>query len=488
MSGSASQRSDLSINSEYPHDLQPNQNIDQVISNKNLNRLQTYTVRENYDKKSRSSLFKMLNWIYSISLLIIILIMLAFISVTPIDVIIQTMNATNAVAIKTFIVIAVCVVFILFSIIIYFTRIYQYKISMNDIPNKSIYIPYKNDYPKVVFEYIEKSLNKCLETAKLAGPLHQKNEIINHPGLSPPEYIKNANNNITPLLPPSIHYEDVIGSLGDKFYTGKILTEDDIPINLSIKEIIIYLYKQVNHDEKEVSKNAPNIFKLITLYEKLRFGSQLITDVDLFQFMLEFDKFATMCQNDYVNQMPQQQKVNKRSTIYENNTDNNYYSSNIFYDDTSSSIGISSTSSSSTINTLDSNLNQSETSFHHKAVENKYFQNIDNNYNSLLDDDKSVKRLNLQKQSSFNSSRSVVRNKLALNSKNSLNRNISGYITDSEQEEIDENELGIPNMDDEDDDSTDENFYKLKRMYEVQDISPNDSLESVEITKKPNSD
>ena len=225
---------------------------------------------------------KLLQWIYSISLILILLLLLLVISVTILDVVIQTLQSPSDLALKTFTVLGACGFFIFISIIIYFVRLYQLRVSINNIPNKSLYIPFENDFAnKAIFHYIDDKLKYCHEIKFKSGPLQNAMYIINHPGLSPPEYIMkrnaqcltNMNRNVFPmtkqsngdlinqinessncggsgivgegtLLPPNIHYEDVIRSFGDKFYTGKIFTNDALPIELSIQEIIIYLTNQ----------------------------------------------------------------------------------------------------------------------------------------------------------------------------------------------------------------------------------------------------
>ncbi|KAI5960331.1 DLT1 [Candida pseudojiufengensis] len=446
---------------------------------------------------------RLFSWLYSFSLVALIILILAFVAVTPIDVIIQTLkatNGTNAVAVKTFVVIAVCVVFLLISIIIYLVRVYNFRVSMNDVPQKSLYIPFENDYPKVVFKYIESKLKNSIEISEKAGPLNQPYS-INHPGLSPPEYIQRRNPDLDgTLLPPNINYEDILQSFGDKFRVGKILTDEDLPISLSIKEILLLLYKQIIDSKKTQIRVKPNVTKLISIYEKCRFGPNLILEKDLLQLMLEFDKFGQLCQNDYQSQIPKNRRISRlsQSSNYEftegnlSSSDMKYYSSAMYYDhdDTNEDEEYKDNQDldeDTYSESFDEKNELSKTAtFGHRKVEPQYYTNFDPSIN----DDTNSRRL--VRHQSYSSSRSVIRNKLALESKhtlsslkyegndednNSLVRNKSGYVTDSENE-FDPNELGIyesrrrygekdkrekKNDNDVDVDDDDEQFYNFRR-------------------------
>ncbi|RLV94292.1 Defect at low temperature protein 1 [Spathaspora sp. JA1] len=410
-----------------------------------VSRVQTaYTNNDQYRRRRILSWpQKIFRWLYSFSLIIFILLFLAFVAVTPLDVIAQTFDTNNSIAVKTFIVIIVCVVFIILSLVVYFTRLFNYRVSMNDIPTRSLYIPdQQGDYPVDVSTHIDTKLTQSVvEIREKAGPLANKSIIvINHPGVSPPDYIQRHNQRIGTstssqagtLLPPNVHYEDIVRSLGDKFYLGKILTEDDLPIHLSLREIMLYLAESFL--ENNNNQGMPDLTKLTKLYEKFRFGPDLICELDLFEFMIEFDKFGTMCQNDYQNKLPKNQS--RRMSRFSNGQDqqteeynsNWDYSSGIFYD---SSFEV-----------------ESLPQFQHKMVENKYFTNVD----SPASDDQispqgSIKRT-VSRKTSGSSSRSVIRNRLALASRHtlsnitkniapemsSLKRETSGYMTDSESE------------------------------------------------------
>ncbi|CAK9438526.1 uncharacterized protein LODBEIA_P27500 [Lodderomyces beijingensis] len=469
---------------------------------------------------------RVVKWLYSISMVIVIILMLAFIAVTPIDVIVQTFNSSNSTAVKTFLVIIVCVAFLVISIIIYTVRVYKFKVAMNDIPAKSSYIPFENDYPDDVFRYIDSKLKHSYDVAQLAGPLMQ-HDFINHPGLSPPEYIQKKHENDSDdgdvqgrLLPPNMLYEDVLQSFADKFYIGKLLIDEDLPINFSIKDIFLYLSQHCaqlakdmgvattttttasnNNDNANnsngdynvaatntiaVSREGPDIQKLISIYEKCRFSGKLIKEKDLFQMMLEFDKFGRMCQNDYRLQMPKNRRVSKYSQSshnydlmeggYLSSGDLKYYSSAFMYDSDDGSgdemrqvyahgnFSASTTTESSSQQLTSGDHTESPSrpvqanlnSFSHRHPKDSDYINIDDDRGSSL---------KLTRHGSLSSSRSVIRNKLAMSSKHTLSNiqhhggggginndddddddthslvgNRSGYVTDSENDEMFEKE------------------------------------------------
>ncbi|RCK60744.1 Defect at low temperature protein 1 [Candida viswanathii] len=488
---------------------------------------------------------RLLRWIYSMSMVVCILLMLGFIAVTPLDVIVQTLSTGNDTAVKTFIVIIVCVVFLFVLIIIYLARVYQFRVSLNDIPTKSLYIPFENDFPRPVFRYIDDNLQRCSDIKFKAGPLQDEDCIINHPGLSPPEYVQKINatkkrdNGEGTLLPPNVQYEDIIRSLGDKFYMGKILTQDDIPIELSMKEIIIYLAKQCM--EYDV-RNVPNLNRLIELYENFRFNDKLIKEEDIFEFMIEFDKFGQICQNDYQLQLPRP-SISRRMSKISHNLD---FSSDFFHnpssysnalfdddeydynqsdddwdddDDEEDGANVAHEDDDSDeddfyyyrreprppyhMQHLNKSSSDEASPFQHHKVENRYFANAtsgDDEEDVESGGNGSVRRLD--HRGSFSSSKSVIRNRLALESRhtllninpyghgsrtddeddyNSLHRNRSGYVTDEEDEDSDE----------QDEEEDHQQFYQFRRRRPPAsrqqrkptdlNISPVHSVKSVEV-------
>ena len=475
---------------------------------------------------------KLLQWIYSISLILILLLLLLVISVTILDVVIQTLQSPSDLALKTFTVLGACGFFIFISIIIYFVRLYQLRVSINNIPNKSLYIPFENDFAnKAIFHYIDDKLKYCHEIKFKSGPLQNAMYIINHPGLSPPEYIMkrnaqcltNMNRNVFPmtkqsngdlinqinessncggsgivgegtLLPPNIHYEDVIRSFGDKFYTGKIFTNDALPIELSIQEIIIYLTNQFsdqnNNNNNNNNNHKPNINKLISLYEKFRFSNQLINQRELIEFMIEFDKFGQMCQNDYQIKFPRSishsrnnstNKLRKLSRLggkFSGFDLSDYSSAALFDDDDDEEEeeeeGVDYNQEYNSEydddykeeEDYDDNSSSNNNPFQHYKVESKYFEKAvtnsddNDNNNDNLENSSSLNIRGLHHQSSFSSTKSVIRNKLALGNRPSLlkyDSHTSGNTRNKKQRQK-RNEVGN-NSDDNDDDE----YYQLLR-------------------------
>ena len=513
---------------------------------------------------------KLLRWIYSISLILITLLVLLLISVTILDVVIQTLDSPSDLAIKTFTVLGACGFFILISIIIYFVRLYQLRVSINNIPNKSLYIPFENDFANdTIFHYIDDKLKYCHEIKFKSGPLQNTTCIINHPGLSPPEYImkrnsqclinmnknlfsplknnnkesinqinENDNNNIIgegTLLPPNIHYEDVIRSFGDKFYTGKIFTNDSLPIELSIEEIIIYLTNQF-FDSNKNFQNNPNINKLILLYEKFRFSNELINQRELIEFMIEFDKFGQMCQNDYQIKLPRSishsrnnstnklRKLSRLSGKFSGFDLSDYSSTALFDDDDDDDEGeadynqeYDSEYDDDDESYDDDDNSSSNNPFQHYKVESKYFEkatnsdDYDDNNNGNLETSSSLNithNRGLHHQSSFSSSKSVIRNKLALGNRSLLLKNDShgsssttttkrskqrqqqqqqhdvmgednydeeyyqllrrqsGYITDSENEDYELDSINNNNDGEEEEEDDDDNYDDQQQFYQ----------------------
>ncbi|KAG5421830.1 DLT1 [Candida metapsilosis] len=425
---------------------------------------------------------RVLTWLYSISLIIVIIVMLAFIAVTPIDVIVQTLKATNAIAVKTFLVIIVCVAFLFFSLVMYLGRVYSFRVAMNDVSSKSLYIPFEGDYPKDVFHFIDSKLKYSVDVGRKAGPLHQ-DYAINHPGLSPPEYIQNRNPGMEgKLLPPNMSYEDVLQSLSDKFQIGKVFTVEDLPVNLSVKEIVLSLYKQILEvgGQNHLTKNSPNIPKLIATYEKCRFGRGLIEEKDLFVLMVEIDKYGQFCQNDFQSHMPQKRRI-LRSSQSSNNYDTGegissndlrYFSSAMYddlyepdyaaqydqygydYDEYDDEDESSNAGADSSIRKVDDQSTVKPFTFkpHYNATKEQSQQELDDQ-ESQEESERDYRPL--RRQSSISSTKSVIRNKLALSHNasrhtlsnltyyggdalgdtHSLFRHRSGYVTDSENED-----------------------------------------------------
>uniref|UniRef100_A0A0L0P528 Defect at low temperature protein 1 n=1 Tax=Candidozyma auris TaxID=498019 RepID=A0A0L0P528_CANAR len=242
---------------------------------------------------------KLFRWLYSISLIIFMLLTFGFILVTPLDIIVQTWGAPST-WIKTFIVIMACALFLLFCLIIYFSRLYQSRMMLNQIPSKSVYIPLeKNDLPSDVRQYIEGTLRRCIGDIKVrAGPLHNENEILNFPGASPPEYIQKRNISLGfpkegTNLPPDCLYEEILDSLGLQIRLyGMSLTRFDIPEWYSFREIAISMTKILVEERELDSTKLQDVKQMVRLYEKLKYGPELIKELEIVRFLALFDKLS----------------------------------------------------------------------------------------------------------------------------------------------------------------------------------------------------
>lgn len=410
-------------------------------------------------------------WFYTFSLLVITIVATLMVAVTPIDVIIQSSDASFS-SIKVFIVIGVCVIFVLVSIIMYLLRIFQNKVALNDIPSKSIYIPGKGDMPKRCFKEIDQNLVRNSEVQMKAGPLFNKSIIISYPGLSPPDYVQEKNlkcfsdgNNsaVCPgtLLPPGACYEDIIRSIGDKLKMGgRVLTQLDVPKNLSFREILIYVFKVYKTDPNFQTERLPDIKRLIVLYEKMTFGPNLIEERDILEFMVEFEKLVQYCQENYNGTLSYQQVTAKKSgasrrliydgSILESNTNRLRLNTNRLR-----------LRSGSRFN--ESNRNNSRYLYANSELPTFKIDNDDSEFDQGLiiqhrrpgsqqdysDDNDSYKRASgsLRRSSSF---RSVVTNRLAITKRKEYREqddpdlNIDlGYLTDSEDEDFDDDESDI---------------------------------------------
>lgn len=418
-------------------------------------------------------------WLYSISLFFFTVLTIGFVAVTPIDVIKQTLGTSSS-GIKLFIVIIICIVFLVASLFLYFLRLYQNRISLNDIPSKSVYIPFYGDLSKDVCAYIDKKLVECLTDIKVkAGPLHNHDVVINHPGMAPPEYIQKRNKSPSgdgTLLPPNSCYEDVIRSLGDRFSVdGRILTQIDIPKSYSFREMIISLTKLVKAGENP--PNFPDVKKMIELYEEFKFSGELINERDLLVFMVEFDKLAFFFQGSFdtkdksMDQSKPRKSFNSTKYSTENgyddllltNSNNKWYSSiselaqypsQMFYstsdlDDYPVKPGKNhdnkATSFSPYMQLASSDSNTSV--INQTKLKNEKYSNLSSDENESPGPEEPIKfwsgtsldRFKQRNYSASSSTGSVVKRKLALSSPQSdscsVRRPSSGYLTDYEDEE-----------------------------------------------------
>ncbi|CAH2351459.1 putative defect at low temperature protein 1 [[Candida] railenensis] len=461
-------RSDQSIISSTQH--HPNSDNESTSSASRTKTIQRHTTAYAPFYESESTPFILFQfprilfrWFYTFSLLVITIIATLLVAVTPIDVIIQSSDSSFS-SIKVFIVIGVCVIFVLISIIMYLSRIFQNKVALNDIPSKSIYIPGKDDIPKRCFQEIDQNLVRNSEVQMKAGPLFNKSIIISYPGLSPPDYVQEKNlkcfsdankSTVCPgtLLPPGACYEDIMRSIGDKLKIGgRVLTQLDVPKSLSFREILIYVFKVYKTDPNFQTERLPDIKRLIELYEKMTFGPNLIEERDILEFMVEFEKLVQYCQENYNGTLSYQQVTAKKSGA----SKKSIYDGSILETNTNRSRS----RSGSRLN--ESNRNHSRYSYANSELptfkidndgseldQGSIIQHRRQNSQDYSDDNESYKRASgsLRRSSSL---RSVVTNKLAISKRKEYREqddpelNIDlGYLTDSEDEDFDDDESEI---------------------------------------------
>lgn len=406
---------------------------------------------------------RVFRWIYSFSLALLILLTLGFVAVTPIDVIVQTSGSSYS-GIKTFIVTIVCVVFLVLALIIYFLRIFQNRVSLNDIPNKSVYIPFEGDMLMVCFKAIDEKLRECISVIKVkAGPLYNENIIINHPGVSPPDYVQKRNISETrkgTLLPPNACYEDVIRSLGDRFkLDGRVLTLVDFPKHLSLREIILFLSEKYLNDPDTDKELVPDLKLLIESYEKFKFGPELIQEGELLDFIIEFDRLGQFFQNNVASNIAKATKRIPRPRSHQSDT--GMLTLSLFGPEASSRSEFHYYNSD-----RDDDYENMSPEFKfiaHRPPQDRYYNKLESS-DQLNTQGKNASSVSLGSctsssfkqarkrhfsRSSNSSSKSVIKNKLAIpkivdnNDFNEMrytedaesdNRRYSGYITDSENE------------------------------------------------------
>ncbi|CUM46717.1 uncharacterized protein AC631_05311 [Debaryomyces fabryi] len=407
---------------------------------------------------------RVFRWIYSFSLVLLMLLTLAFVAVTPIDVIVQTSESSYS-GIKMFIVIIVCVVFLVVALIIYFLRIFQNRVSLNDIPSKSVYIPFEGDMLASCVKAIDAKLKECVSEIKVkAGPLYNEKIIINHPGMSPPEYVQRRNISGTgegSLLPPNACYEDVIRSLGVRFkLDGRVLTQVDLPMHLSLREIILFLSEKYLNDPNTDKKQVPNLKLLIESYEKFKFGPDLIDEGELLNFIIEFDKLGQFFQNNVAANFSKPTKRTPGTRSYYSDTD--MLEQSLFGAEASSRSAFHYYYSDREDN-YEENAGADNKLTTHKAPKDKYFKNLESSdqlnplnrnlsstsFGSWSSPSLKQPRRRQFSTSSNGSSKSVIKNRLAIPNSTgsdhfnemkytgdaeSNNRRYSGYISDSENE------------------------------------------------------
>ncbi|OWB73243.1 hypothetical protein B5S31_g2977 [[Candida] boidinii] len=247
---------------------------------------------------------KILQWFYSFSLVILLLLFIGLNSIIPIDAIIKSKTSSHLASNAIIIVIACCV-FIGLSITSYILRLIFLEYYLIDIPKP--YIPTtQKDIPIDVSRYIKEELIRCENIREKSKP----NKFINHPGLyhdnngiivdnndvvddndneditstvtksllsssSSFELTSSDETNFTKeiemkginlVLPNHLIYENVIRSIGEGIkYNGSLIFDKDeyinVPINKNFREIFELLIKRLNeiyYNNKESTRLSNN--------------------------------------------------------------------------------------------------------------------------------------------------------------------------------------------------------------------------------------
>lgn len=245
---------------------------------------------------------KIFKWLYSFSLIILMIITFGFVLVTPLDIIMQTLSK-NAAAIKLFIIIAACATFVLFSLLLYFSRLYQSRVLFNRIPAKSVYLPLeKDDLPASVEKYIANTLQFCIGDVKVrAGPLANEQELFNYPGRVAPKYIQRRNIELGLqrdyfLLPENHSYQDIIDSIGLKLrLDGMFANTYSIPTHMTFREIFVSLFPNLGEENDFSQEMATVARRAILTYERAKYSGELIGLEELVEFFVDLEKVVTHC-------------------------------------------------------------------------------------------------------------------------------------------------------------------------------------------------
>lgn len=243
---------------------------------------------------------KVMHWLYSFSLIVLLIITLGFILVTPLDIVLQALSVEEA-ALKLLIIIAACATFVMVSIIYYFSRLYRSRVQFNRIPVASVYIPLeKNDLPRSVLTYILRTLRVCVGEIKVqAGPLANEKELFNYPGRMAPKYIQRRNIELGLqrdyfLLPEDHSYQDIIDSIGLKLrLDGLFANIYTVPPELTFREIFVSALP-ISIESSSVSEElSASVRRCILTYEKAKFGGQLLMLEEIVEFFVDLEKVVT---------------------------------------------------------------------------------------------------------------------------------------------------------------------------------------------------
>lgn len=478
--------------------------LGEVMSNTMYNRANTIKTGDHSYKQAFTLHRKVARGIYSVSLVFLVLLLLAFVAVTPIDVIVKTSSASYS-GLKLFIVIIVCVVFLVTSFFLYFLRVYQHRVSLNDIPSKSVYIPFEGDLPKSVFHFIDDKITQCTRISSKISPLQNLNVTINHPGLSPPDYVqrRNEDGNDGTLLPPNILYEDIVRSFSDRFNRqNRYVPVLNVPYHYSFREIIIFTMQDLVDQNLIQPHDLPDLATFFSVYEKLRFGPHLIQERDMLTFILECDHITSIFINFYGGVFSTRkkrrnaEKLNESSILFGAGSSTSYTNSRSEFDSymlgssvasasvspssSSSSFSSSSSSSSSNLEDIDEDKSDNSNNLRPEPI-------VDNKIDSLPQRNPSTMSLGsnqsvLMRKPSISSTNSVIKRKLSLTGsskrlsddmdkpepirKNSL-RKPSALLQKLNEDFNKFNAIGDDNPHKDNDDASDSSIYNFRPRHSV---------------------
>ncbi|OBA22395.1 hypothetical protein METBIDRAFT_16974, partial [Metschnikowia bicuspidata var. bicuspidata NRRL YB-4993] len=244
---------------------------------------------------------RVLEWLYSFSLAILLLFTLALVVVTPVDVIIQTQGALSL-GLKLFIIIGAHALFLFLALVYYFSRLFNTRVLINQIPAKSVYLPLEpHDLPEPTRAHITANLRRCLGDIRVrAGPLNNPTERFDYAGRAPPLYIQQRNvrlgfaNEISGL-PENCVFQDVVNSIGLKIKAdGLFAGSFTIPRHYTFREIILAMVQEIE-DEGHLDDDLATTARLVVAaYERFKFGRAPIRHADLTAFLARLEQLMNI--------------------------------------------------------------------------------------------------------------------------------------------------------------------------------------------------
>ncbi|ODV85640.1 hypothetical protein CANARDRAFT_28398 [[Candida] arabinofermentans NRRL YB-2248] len=254
-------------------------------------------------KKSKG-VFK---WLYSISLLIFSMLLLALNAVIPIDAIVKSKTSSNL-AVNAIIIVIACAVFLTCSGVIYIFRILVLKKYLQDIPKAYIPITPK-DISKRESDFIYSEMLRSEKIRRLARP----NTYVNHPSLyhsyeveklldhelaksgTRTDYEKQ--NEMLIKLPNNLIYENVVRAIGEDIKYRKLLTikktfQVKVGKNQTLRSILVQKFDLISHEL--VDDDFKILYDFLNHYEKLRFSGEAITYDDFIKFLKLWDHIINL--------------------------------------------------------------------------------------------------------------------------------------------------------------------------------------------------